>query len=186
MKRVDKIVNAYQAGLKVGQLLMEATVESALRLEYGAAVLDGEKEKKVMQLLCSAGHLYYLLPESEYIHLLPIYFRGVGEEVPEIVVEYDRVSHTWYAKFFAWGFSIYVMDSLEEWDEWLFDHGYIGEDEYGERVENADGKENGDADKELLDDDCLNGSCYSCGLAPETAYAKKAEEREGRKREDDE
>lgn len=161
MKRIDKIIDAYQGGLEVGQLLVKSAVESTLELEGREVVLDEEMEARVMKLLCSAGYLYTLLPEQEYIHLLSIYFRGIGERVPDSLLEYDEIAYTWFAKFFAWGVSIYVMDSLDEWNEWLFDHDYIDEDEYDARVESEEDDE-GDED----DDDtyCINCPFFQCGV----------------------
>lgn len=120
MKRIDKIVNAYRSGIEVGQRLMEEAVESTLKMNGREIVFA--KENQVKQLLYSVGRLYRLVPEQEYIHLLPCIFRSIGEAEPEELMEYDEIAHTWYAKFFAWGVSLYITDSMDEWDDWLFDH----------------------------------------------------------------
>ena len=154
MKRIDKEVNAYRAGLDVGQLLVEGAIERGLALEGQDVVLDDAVEQETMQLLCAAGHLYKILPVQEYTQLLSLFFRGVKEKVPDELAEYEKVAHTWYAGFFAWGVSLYILDSLEEWDAWLFDHGYIDADTYAARMESEE--ESADAGDET---DC---SCAQC------------------------
>ncbi|MBQ8612034.1 MAG: hypothetical protein IJ412_10075 [Oscillospiraceae bacterium] len=131
-KRV-KEAKAYQDGLTVGEALMEAAVQMAA-VDGEGEKLNEDMERDAMKILCAVCHLEQLMEASEYVRMLPCFFRSMGEIIPETLRQYEQHAYMKYSKFFAFGVSLYIYDNMEEWDDWLFDNDLISASEYQARV----------------------------------------------------
>ena len=128
----------YQKGLRVGHKLMYAVVRNA----FQAAEDEREKRKfEALSMLCAVGGLQRLMAPVEYIAILPSFFRTVQEDVPEELLYRLQQGISDSTEAFAFGVGLYILDCIQEWDEWLFSNGFISETEYEDRVEDEEDDE---------------------------------------------
>ena len=132
---IDKRLEAYREGLNVGRCLMQAAMNEAFWDENASLDEQSEREYFAMQMLCAVGGLQALMQPTDYVAMLPIFFRTVCADIPAVLFYRSQQPNTACTDSFALGVSVYINDNLEEWDEWLLDNGFIDEDEFETRVD---------------------------------------------------
>ena len=134
MRSHEKQIEAFQDGTNVGQKLMEVAVGSLLQSEAGSEEVLEEREKSAVQMLGAVGGLYHVMESEDYVAILPCFFHTFHSDIPEELLRQVQRGNSANTEEFAFGVSLYVSDNLEEWNEWLFDHAFINERLYENRI----------------------------------------------------